>query len=485
MCARVQNGAKALWCSEHFFLTVVFAAIMAAEELPNFALEFDCLQETSTQRKSLSEKELDDFIKEQRNPRTVTKTAQDVRKFKTFLEAEPYKETRKLTDIPPNELDNYLCHFLLEIRKADGQNYEPDSLTSFRNSIDRYLRENSYGFSLVENIEFTKHREVLKAKRKQLKGKGKGRKKNAAQPISKSEREKLYEEGHLGTKDPQTLQTTVWFNNCIHFGMRSVQEHYDMQWGDVSEKTTIDGKMYLEMEERLSKGRDGSVPGTHSDRAFKPKMFRTGEPNCPVETFLIYKNHRPRQMLEPNAPFYLQAINNPSGEVWFKNQRLGVNSLGRLLKQVGEKAGVNVRNYSARKTLLTDLCDANVPAYRIIQLSGHKSVESIQDYHKKAKFENQEEMSRILSSSTEHEKAEKAVVVCQPNQSKVSPSSCESDVRTPNIFGPNTTISGGTVTINFVAGSSQATTSTSSSPTPKRKCFKRIRVIESDSSQES
>ena len=43
------------------FFSIVFTAIMAAEELPNFAIEFDCLQATSTQRKSLSEKELDEL----------------------------------------------------------------------------------------------------------------------------------------------------------------------------------------------------------------------------------------------------------------------------------------------------------------------------------------------------------------------------------------------------------------------------------------
>ena len=154
-------------------------------------------------------------------------------------------------------------------KKVNGDEYEPDSLTSFRNSINRHLREQQYKYSLIDSLEFSKHREVLKAKRKQLKGKGKGRKPNSAQPLSKTDREKLYEKGYLGTNDPQALQTTVWLNNCLHFGMRTGQEHYDMKWGDVSEKATLDGKIYLEMEERLSKGRDGSVPGPHSDRAFK------------------------------------------------------------------------------------------------------------------------------------------------------------------------------------------------------------------------
>ena len=121
-----------------------------------------------------------------------------------------------------------------------------------------------------------------------------------------------------------------------------------MKWGDVSEKATLDGKIYLEMEERLSKGRDGSVPGIHSDRAFKPKMFETGETYCPVETYRIYKKRRPKAMLEKTAPFYLQTIKNPCGEVWFKNQRLGINSLGKLLKKVGEKSRSGRRETSQK-----------------------------------------------------------------------------------------------------------------------------------------
>ena len=45
----------------------------------------------------------------------------------------------------------------------------------------------------------------------------------------------------------------------------------------------LDGKVYLIMEERISKGRDGVVAGAHSHRAFKSKMFASGEENCPVE----------------------------------------------------------------------------------------------------------------------------------------------------------------------------------------------------------
>ena len=65
---------------------------------------------------------------------------------------------------------------------------------------------------------------------------------------------------------------------------------------------------YLEMEERLTQKRDGSVPRPHGDRALKPKMFETGEPYCPVETYCIFKIGKPKAMLKENAPFYLQII---------------------------------------------------------------------------------------------------------------------------------------------------------------------------------
>ena len=40
----------------------------------------------------------------------------------------------------------------------------------------------------------------------------------------------------------------------------------------MTEKTALDGKVYLTLEKRISKGRDEAVAGTHLDRKFKLKM---------------------------------------------------------------------------------------------------------------------------------------------------------------------------------------------------------------------
>ena len=62
--------------------------------------------------------------------RRKKKTNSDVSKFVMFVQEPPRSEKRSLTEIPPAELDNYLCHFILEIRKVDGEQYESDSLSS-------------------------------------------------------------------------------------------------------------------------------------------------------------------------------------------------------------------------------------------------------------------------------------------------------------------------------------------------------------------
>ena len=81
---------------------------------------------------------------------------------------------------------------MLSLRRPDGSDYEPYSLTSHHRAIDRFLRENRYGFSIVSSLEFEMSKKVLEAKRKELKGKGKGNRPNKSKALSENEIEKLW-----------------------------------------------------------------------------------------------------------------------------------------------------------------------------------------------------------------------------------------------------------------------------------------------------
>jgi len=107
------------------------------------------------------------MILAQKEQSTIAKTRSDVGIFDRWLVLyKPGEEERHMYKIPPVELNTILACFWIQIRKNAEEDYEPNSLTSFMHSFDRYLRENDYGHSIKTDMEFDHQREVLKSRRK-------------------------------------------------------------------------------------------------------------------------------------------------------------------------------------------------------------------------------------------------------------------------------------------------------------------------------
>ena len=147
--------------------------------------------------RAVSQKDTDEMIEKQKNKNTVSKTKSDMKLFTTWL-ACVEGENRLPEEIPAMELNNYLGKFYLSVRKTDGKEYEPDSLSGIQNSIDRYLSEKQYGLRIKTAEEFEHARQVLMAKRKSLKKEGKGNNPNKAQALQTEDLNILYEKGVLG-----------------------------------------------------------------------------------------------------------------------------------------------------------------------------------------------------------------------------------------------------------------------------------------------
>ena len=86
-------------------------------------------------------------------------------------------EIRKPENIPPDELDEYLGEFLLSIRQ-NGPGYEPIehepiTLQFIISSIQCYLTERRFGYSITLDVKFKKSQDVLKTKLKKPKSEGK------------------------------------------------------------------------------------------------------------------------------------------------------------------------------------------------------------------------------------------------------------------------------------------------------------------------
>ena len=106
---------------------------------------------------------------------------------------------------------------------------------------------------------------------------------------------------------------------------------------------------------------------------------------CPVDVYKKYNLMRQFDFCKPEDPLYLathttQGSMKPT-DLWVKWQP---NKISTVMKQMSINAGLpsnkKLSNHSARKHLVQKLSDNNVPPTEIMQITGHKNVQSVNSY---------------------------------------------------------------------------------------------------------
>jgi hypothetical protein len=49
----------------------------------------------------------------------------------------------------------------------------------------------------------------------------------------------------MGLNNPQALVSNIWFNNCMHFGLRGGKEQRELKWETLLSRQTLAGKNIL------------------------------------------------------------------------------------------------------------------------------------------------------------------------------------------------------------------------------------------------
>ncbi|XP_071149033.1 uncharacterized protein [Mytilus edulis] len=393
------------------------------------------------------------FIEQRENSNTIRKMNSAVKTFQQYL-INVKAEFREIHTMQPHELDQYLQEFFVGIRKEvkvknnnDIQEiereYQPGSLDGFQSMINKHLKMKEYPLDIMRDDQFKKSRDCLTAKKKHLKQLGLGNHPNAAEALESEDEEELYRSGGFGTDDPDSLLSTIWYMNTIHFGLRGSHEHRQLKWGDLKLETDRNENQCLSYNERLTKTRDGS--NTKNTRAYAPKSWSNPEDErkCHISTYLKYRSNRPTETCQPDSPFYLGVNRSDNAKHWYKNQPLGEKSLKNLMKQAVAKSNVEknkkLTNHSGRKTAITRLLDEGVPITSVQQHTGHKSVQSLNNYAKNS-LKTQKKMSSILCrnisstcTSTNTNECTVSTLTAQPacpNEQQTAPvSSCNKPCR--------------------------------------------------------
>ena len=145
------------------------------------------------------------IIEREKNVNTKKATEGHLRLFTNWLRAN--NEMRTPEKIVPMELDMHLAKFFLSIRKEttdksnkeNDRQYEPDTLSAIHSSIQRHLSSNGYAGDIKKDKEFVHSRNVIAAKKKELKKLGKGNKKRASQSFTEEELNLFWEKDELGS----------------------------------------------------------------------------------------------------------------------------------------------------------------------------------------------------------------------------------------------------------------------------------------------
>ena len=158
-------------------------------------------------------------------------------------------------------------------------------------------------------------------------------------------------------------------------------------------------------------------------------MFATGDDRCPVSVFKEFLWRRPPE-IRTTGPLYLSCVPNPSSQVWYKRQPIGVNKLNDTINSVIkgttlEDSLKTFSNHSARKTVVKKLKTAgHTPGPH----RGHRNEKSLDNYD-----EGDETEQRQLFYTISHAKNIKSHLV----RGNSFNSSTSSSSNIFNLFSPD------------------------------------------------
>ena len=169
--------------------------------------------------------------------------------------------------------------------------------------------------------------------------------------------------------------------------------------------TASNGVEYLAFNERQTKTRSGE--DLSDIRKVTPKLWAnpTDPERCPIALYKHYCDKRPVNFSQPEHPFYLAprttAITN-NNDQWFTKNPVGEKKLGSMLKQMAQDGDLDpnkrLTNHATRKRLVSKLREQGIAPTDIVQISGHKRIESVLNYSSLPEKKHQE-ISNILSGS--------------------------------------------------------------------------------------
>ena len=218
-------------------------------------------------------------------------------------------------------------------------------------------------------------RRLLDAEIKDVQSEGITNSKKERKAISESEEEKMWAEGHLGTKSARTLMETLYFYNGKLFGLRA-SEHRSLRVKDFEI-----GEYFIKYTENVCKTYHGGLHDLKKKRKVITHIchkMKEDHDRCLVNMYKMYFELVDKLSVRDTG-FYFQPFDNKFG---YKNAVVGVHNLAKIVPKLCEAIGVEKKtSHSLRVTCATKLFQEGVEEKLIRSRTGHIS-SALFDYQK-------------------------------------------------------------------------------------------------------
>ncbi|XP_041593979.1 zinc finger MYM-type protein 4 isoform X5 [Vulpes lagopus] len=243
------------------------------------------------------------------------------------------------------ELSLGLCQFIQEVRRPNGEKYDPDSILYLCLGIQQYLFENGRIDNIFTEpysrfmIELTK---LLKIWEPTILPNG--------YMFSRIEEEHLWECKQLGAYSPIVLLNTLLFFNTKYFQLKNVTEHLKLSFAHVMRRTRTlkySTKMtYLRFFPPLQKQESepdkltvGKRKRNEDDEVPMGVEMAENTDNplrCPVRLYEFYLSKCSESVKQRNDVFYLQPERScvPNSPMWYSTFPIDPGTLDTMLTRI-------------------------------------------------------------------------------------------------------------------------------------------------------
>uniref|UniRef100_A0A4W3HGW3 Zinc finger MYM-type containing 2 n=1 Tax=Callorhinchus milii TaxID=7868 RepID=A0A4W3HGW3_CALMI len=273
--------------------------------------------------------------------KTIDEDISEMDEFTSHIFSKPVQFKEDLLSHTTAELNCGLAEFVKEVRRPNGEHYAPDSLYYLCLGIQQYLSENNRSVNIFTDPRYKTFNEefnaILRSWRPSILPNG--------SIFSRVEEDYLWNCKQLGSQSPFVLLNTLLYFNTKYFGLRTVEQHLRLSFGNVFKKwnknseNTVCIRYHVPAlcrNDHQDKMSTGKRKREEEDPVFEQQENSVNPSRCPVKMFECYLSKCPRNLQQRTDLFYLQPehIGGPGSLIWYSSTPLDRNVLENMLVRI-------------------------------------------------------------------------------------------------------------------------------------------------------